>query len=266
MFVRLRRGTEYFVVDTEAGKVYANRTDARVVSRTDEPDAELAKHVLASARDYAGCYARAIPGTKTLDDEFHVRGPLTQAEQMALDDGCDIPVERAALQLHLDFFDPDLDGWITLGDNYRGLRGLGFNRFAALLKTLLSALFFGHARDAFAIDVTRFNDRRYASTGIYDADGRIGRARLDPLLAKFDQAGGRLSFDAAKELTRAGLVSRGQFRSLFAVCGRMNGGEEVITKEQFGGLFDGSLLWRAASMTDHSGRRAKWLQTAAHVG
>ena len=68
-----------------------------------------------------------------------------------------------------------------------------------------------------------------------------------------------------KELTRAGLVSRGQFRSLFAVCRRMNGEREFITREQFIGLFDGSLLWRAASMTNSAGRRAPWLQPAAHL-
>jgi caleosin-related protein len=263
MFVRLRRGSEYFVADTEAGKVYANRNNAAVVSRTDEPDAELAQHVLASAGKYAGCYARAIPGTKTLDDEFHVRGPLTQAEQMALDDGCDIPIERTALQLHLDFFDADLDGWITLGENYRGWRGLGFSGWAASVKALLSAFFFGKLRHAMAIDTTRF--RRYPSTGIFDEQGRIDEEKLKKCLQPFDAADGQLSFDAAKELTRAGLVSGGQFRSLFAVCRRMNGNREIITKEQFRGLFDGSLLWRAASMTDHSGRRAKWLQPAAHV-
>jgi hypothetical protein len=37
----------------------------------------------------------------------------------------------------------------------------------------------------------------------------------------------------------------------------MNAGSNAVTKAQFVGLFDGSLLWQAASLPDNAGRRAR---------
>ena len=264
--LRLRRcdTRTYFVVDTAKAEVYADRDERGRAGRADVPDAALAALALASAREYEEYFARAVPGTRTPDGEFDVRGPVPPAEQAELAVGGDIPVERAALRLHLDFFDPDLDGRITLAENYCGWRGLGFARLAALWKTLLSALLFGRIGTAMTIDIARFDDKRYAgSTGIFDREGRLDEARLGAYLAEFDLAGGRLSFDETIALLdrncAKGMVSRTQFRSLFNVCQRLNGNAKVITKAQFSGLFDGSLLWRAASMTDNAGRRAQWL-------
>jgi hypothetical protein len=203
-----------------------------------------------------------VPGTKTPDGRFFVRGPLTQRERAALEAGGDVPTERPALKLHLDFFDPDLDGRITLGESYRAWRGLGFSRFDAAVKTLFSALFFGWP----AIEIDRIGARRHAGTGIFDRQGAIDEARLAPYLAQFDAAGGELRFgqvfDLLERHSPKGVVSRAQFGSLFAVCKRQNGNRDVITKTQFNGLFDGSLLWQAASTPNSAGRRARWLQPA----
>lgn len=274
MFLRLRdcdTGT-YFIVDTTAGKVCADLGNRGSVGWAGEPDATLASGALESARRYEECFARAVPGTDTPDRKFHVRGPLTQAEQAALAQGREVATERPALQLHLDFFDPDLDGWISWSENYGGWRGLGFSRLAALLKAFLSALLFGQlgATRFMAIDITRLTPKRYASTGIFEAQGGIDNARLQMYLAEFDAAPGeRLSFEQTIALLQKhspdGIVSRSQFRSLFDVCRRLNGNAEVITKAQFRGLFDGSLLWHAASMTNNAGRRAPWLQPSADL-
>ena len=173
--------------------------------------------------------------------------------------GREVRPERTALELHLDFFDLDGDGKITLKENYRGWRALGFSRFKAALKALFAALFFG-----FRIDIDRIANRRYASSGIFRKDGGIDEARLAPYLAEFDDAGGELGFaqalSALERHSDPGMVSRAQFRSLFAVCRRMNAGRGVLTKAQFAGLFDGSLLWQAASMPNNAGRRARFLQ------
>lgn len=265
MHIRLRdcATRTYFVVDTTARTVYADLKERGAVGRGDEPDAALVERALASASDYAQYFARAVPGTKTPDGKFFVRGPLTQAERAALEAGGDVPTERPALHLHLDFFDPDLDGRITLGENYRAWRGLGFSRFGAAVKTVFSALFFGWP----TIEIGRIGAKRYASTGIFDRQGGIDEARLAPYLGEFDDAGGELSFEQVFDLLQRhspkGVVSRLQFRSLFAVCKRQNGNREVITKAQFTGLFDGSLLWQAASTPNDAGRRARWLQPAS---
>jgi hypothetical protein len=245
MFLRLRHleSGKYFVIDVASGTVYAG-------------DFALAERALASAREYAKRFARAVPGNLTLDGAFEVRGPVTRAEQAELAAGRPIPQERTALQLHLDFFDLDLDGSIALAESFAGWRGLGFALFPALLKTALSAIFFGRAAR-----------RRYSgTTGIFDAQGRIDGARLREYLAEFHAAGGSLSFEDTIALlnrkSARGFVSRRQFGSLFEVCRRLNNAE-IITQAQFKALFDGSLLWRAASMTNRAGRRARWLQPAA---
>jgi Caleosin related protein len=252
MQIRLRdchTGT-YCVVDTNERKVYGDGL---------APD--LVERALASASDYMGYFVRPVPGTATPDGKFLVRGGLNQGEVAALAAGRQVRPERTALELHLDFFDLDGDGTITLAENYRGWRALGFSRFAAALKAFFAALFFG-----FRIDIDLIARRR--SSGIFRKDGGIDQDRLAAFIAEFDAGGGgELGFEqvraALKKHSTGGIVSRGQFSSLFAVCKRMNGGRSVITKAQFVGLFDGSLLWLAASMTDNAGRRARWLQSAS---
>ena len=265
MHIRLRdchTGT-YYVVDTMARAVYADRDDSGCINRTQRTDPALAERALASASEYAEYFVRAIPGTRTPDGNFSVRGPLAQAEARQLEAGDDVPSERDALRLHLDFFDADLDGRITLTENYRGWRALGFSRLGAVLKSLFAALFF-HGP---TIEIDRIAAKRYSGSGIFDRKGGLDEVRLAPYLAEFDGACGELSFDdlfaALDRYSSAGVVSRQQFRSLLAVCSRLNGNRNVITKAQFIGLFDGSLLWLAASMTDNAGRRARWLQPAS---
>jgi len=266
MQIRLRErdtGTVY-VVDTTARTVCADLEERGRVSLADRADLRLAERALASASEYAEYFVRAIPGTRTPDGKFFVRGALTRAEAAELAAGREVPTERAPLRLHLDFFDPDLDGRITLAENYRGWRGLGFSRFAAALKALFSALVFGGP----TIRLDRIRSQRYGGTGIFDRKGRIDEARLAPYLSEFDAAGGELGFEqvfeALERHSTGGIVSRLQFRSLFAVCRRMNGDRSVVTRTQFVGLFDGSLLWLAASMPDNAGRRARWLQPASN--
>jgi hypothetical protein len=266
MQIRLRdcETRTYFVVDTTARTVCADLEDRGRVSLADRADAGLAERAHASASEYAEYFVRAIPGIRTPDRKFFVRGALTQAEAAEFAAGREVTTERAPLLLHLDFFDSDLGGRITLAENYRGWRGLGFSRFAAALKVLLSALFFGGP----TIRIDRIRSQRYAGSGMFDRKGAIDEARLAPYLHEFDAAGGELSFEqvfaALDRYSTAGMVSRGQFRSLFALCKRLNANRSVITRVQFVGLFDGSLLWRAASMTDNAGRRARWLQPASN--
>jgi hypothetical protein len=253
----------HYIVDTTARTVCANLEEGPRVSRADAVAPALAERALAAAKEYEEYFVRAIPGTRTPDGKFFVRGGLTRAEAAALVAGRDVQAERTALALHLDFFDADGDGRITFMENYRGWGALGFPRFTAALKAFLAAIFFG-----FRIDIDRIASRRYPSSGVFRPGGGIDEARLAPYLAEFKHAGGELTFAqvraALERNADPGMVSRGQFRSLFAVCRRMNAGRSVITQAQFEGLFDGSLLWLAASMTNNAGRRARWLQPASN--
>lgn len=241
-----------FIVDLAAGKVYADRHERRSIGSEDEIRGDAAERALKSAQQNAELFELAIPGNTTFDGKFHVCGALTRPERLAFDGGERVPSERPALLQHLDFFDRDLDGKITLAESYGGWRRLGFSRPGALWKTLTAALLLGSVGARMAIELARVGGKRYAGgTGIYDAAGRIDRGRLDAYLAAFDAAGEPLSFDEMVALLQQhsvkGAVSRAQFRSLFSVCKRLNRGRKVVTREQFIGLFEGSLLWLAAA-------------------
>jgi hypothetical protein len=266
MDIRLRdcdTGTHY-IVDTTARTVCANLEESPRVSRADAVAPALAERALAAATEYEEYFVRAIPGTRTPDGKFVVRGGLTRAEAAALAAGRDVQAERTALELHLDFFDADGDSRITFMENYRGWRALGFSRFTAALKAFFAGIVFG-----FRIDIDRIASRRYASSGVFRPGGGIDEGRLAPYLAEFKDAGGELSFAqvraALERNADPGPVSRGQFRSFFAVCRRMNAGRNVVTRAQFVGLFDGSFFWQAASMTDKAGRRARMLRAKAKL-
>ncbi len=258
--LRERASQAYFIVDTESGKVYADKNGDGRIHAEEEVAGAKASDLLASARAYKRLFDEPVPGNRTPDERYDVRGPVTQEEQKQLATGGAVDAERSALLLHLDFFDADLDGKITASENLAGWKRLKFGTAGALVKTGMSAAVFGRVREGMAIDVESIGAHRYASTtGIYDAAGRIDHARLDEFLAAFDTAGRPLSFDEVivllDRMSAKGTVSRGQFRSLFSVCKVLNKGAEVITREQFRGLFDGSLLHLAAATTDSEGKR-----------
>ena len=247
---------EFFIVDLAAGCVYGRTTPQAHVERENEIRGEAALPIVQSALRYHAISQLAIPGDKTPDGRFEVRGPLSRKEREHFHAGGSVPAERAALLLHLDFFDRDLDGRIGLFENYRGWRRLGFGRLTAARKTALSAALFGWA-SGFAIYVDRLQAKRFGgNTGIYHASGSINPLRLDQYCAEFRVKGGKLDFDEVIALLRrnaaSGFVSARQFKSLFEVCQRLNNGARVVTEAQFRGLFDGSLLWAAESTTSRS--------------
>jgi hypothetical protein len=247
---------ELFIVDLAAACVYGRAAPKANVDRGNEIRGEAASPILQSALTYHATSELAVPGRKTPDGRFEVRGPLSRKEREHFHAGRGVPAERAPLLLHLDFFDRDLDGRIGLFENYRGWRRLGYGRLAAARKTAFSAALFGWA-SGFSIYVDRLQGKRFAgNTGIYDASGSINHLRLDQYCAEFRAKGGQLDFDEVMALLRrnaaSGFVSARQFKSLFEVCQRLNNGARVVTEAQFRGLFDGSLLWAAESRTSRS--------------
>lgn len=246
-----------FIVDSAGGKVYADQDDEGQVGAGQEVRGDLARRALESAAEYREYFEVAVPGNATPDLRYKLRGRLTQAEHDQLNAGEKVSTERTALQLHLDFFDHDLDGRITLAENYVGWRRLGFSRLGALVKAVESGLVFGwrHWGTIRVKGIERYQD----ASGIYDKNGSLDEARLKVYLAEFDARRRPLSFDEVIALLdqhgAKGKVSRHQFGSLFEVCARLNNGEKVVTRAQFRGLFDGSLLWLAASTPRNDGRR-----------
>jgi hypothetical protein len=117
-----------------------------------------------------------------------------------------------------------------------------------------------------ARDVSTSQPRRMTdSTGIYDANGNVRQDVLNQYLDAFGpQRNSALNEDQVvavlvkqtKKATKKGAlgfvehaydneVFKLQFKSLFDLCEKING-KRTVTREQFSGFFDGSLLYMAA--------------------
>lgn len=192
-------------------------------------------------------------------------GRLNKVEaQRFHDDARGVPSVRTALERHLDFFDEDTaDGRITIGENWRGWRRLGYGFFRSLIGTIGAAFIFGRIVNRFAIDIARIGEKRsHSSTGLYDHNGEVNEVVLAACMDEFRKTtpGGHVSQDKALEIVaeRArppGSVSIRQFKSLFDLCSRLNRNQKVITERQFEGLFNGYLLHLAGSIPDTKGQR-----------
>lgn len=250
------------VVDAASGRAWQDRDGDGKVEIGEELKGPGQRAAAKAAGEIETYFVAPIPGTTTPDGDFEVRGPVSPAEAAAFAAGVALPVERSALKQHLDFFDGDRDGKMTLKESYEGFRAVGFSPVKAGVKAFMAGMIFAGPTKKGTVDVEgiAYGKRYASSTGIFDAHGRLNEAKLAEYTAEFDKAGGRMSFDDVLKLLNkkaaAGTVSKGQFKSLFTVCEKLNAGGKYVTTEQFRGLFDGSLLWRAASITDASGRRA----------
>jgi len=253
----------YLVEDCE--RVYTNRDGDPLLHK--DTAADPSRHPVAELRGAAKFFDEyflaPFSGLATNDGRFLSRGRLNSREAKQFNAGEGIRGRRLALAEHLDFFDQSpADGMITVRENFFGWRALGFGLFRAALQTLLSSVLFGRVADGFAIDIDRISEKRKGgNTGIYDANGEVDPPRMQLFLDDFDRAtkeAGTLSI--SQEEARAiierraslGMVSSGQFRSLFKVCERVNNGR-TITREQFQMLFEGTLLVYAASYPGRDG-------------
>lgn len=173
-------------------------------------------------------------------------GNVNAVERAELDRPQGTAAIRPLIQEHLAFFDPSGSGFITVADNYRGWRRLGFGILQASLQALGASLVFGWPR-AGTIEIGRIQRvRPSGASGIYDAQGQVDQTKLDELLAQLPgEASHEQFWQALDSQFSLGRVPRRQFKSLLRVCQRMNG-RPTITPDQVRWLYDGSLLWKAA--------------------
>lgn len=177
---------------------------------------------------------------------------------------------RTALQKHVDFFDTNRDGRITLAETYTGLRRLGVDvlRSAAFASVIHGALGPVTSRAlTLDIDTARIQFARHGSdTGIYDKHGRFSPSRFRALFDRHDRAGnGALG---ARELSRmfsrnrtdvlGHFGSRAEFGLLLEIAGEERDGRRVLTRERLGHFYNGSLFYTlaeevAARRTWHAG-------------
>src|SRR5262245_41095022 len=178
-----RDTNRHFIV--AEGEVYADRERVRRICREDrisEPLDGVSPEVLREAATYfTELYEMPSESTPNIDRSIRSAGLLSTLEIQKLQtDARGVPVVRTALERHLDFFDCDsFDGRITVRENWRGWRRLGYGFFKALFGTIGAAVIFGRIRDRFAIDIARINEkRRPKSTGLYDSNGQVNETLL----------------------------------------------------------------------------------------
>lgn len=249
-------GHHYVVKD---GQVYGDLDgDGRIGKQeklSQDPPGTSIEALTSAARYLADYFEEAHPGTKSADGKLKSAGPLNQKELRAFEDGgAGIAAKRRDVWAHLDYFDgKSRDGTVGLAENFAGWRALGYGLVRSALGSAASAVIFGAARSGFAVDVEAIQARRPKRvTAVYDREtGNIDPARLESFLAAFDEKGGTLTHEelaqVLKEKADLGLVPKQQFKSLFELTLRMNG-EKTVTRSQFEGLYDGSLLYLAAEL------------------
>jgi peroxygenase len=165
---------------------------------------------------------------------------------------------RTALQKHVDFFDADHDGQITLADTYQGLRrlGLGAMRSAAFAGVINAALGTSTSgAPSLTVDVEHIHSGKHGSdTGVYDRNGRFSLPRFRRLFDRFDvdrddalddEELGRLF--AGNQTDLAGhLGSRAEFGLLLGLAGQDRKGKRVLTRERLERFYNGSLFYQLA--------------------
>lgn len=165
---------------------------------------------------------------------------------------------RTALQKHVDFFDTNHDGRITLADTYRGLRRLGLGAlrsagFAGVINAALGPSTSGAA--SLTVDAGRIHAGKHRSdTGVYDDGGRFQLARFRRLFARFDaDRDGALDGEDLARLyagNRTDLIghlgSKAEFGLLLELAGEDRGGRRVLTRDRLERFYNGSLFYQIA--------------------
>ena len=204
---------------------------------------------------------RRNPGRRPTGAEGAGR-PLPPAPRSAPNSGA-----RTALQKHVDFFDVDHDGRITLSDTYSGLRrlGLGAARAAAFAGVINTALGWSTSgAPSLTVDAERIQAGKHRSdTGVYDKNGRFSLPRFRRLFARYDADGdgaldgeelARLCADNRTDLI-GHLGSKAEFGLLLDIAGEDRGGKRVLTRGRLHRFYNGSLFYELAE--EVSTRRAR---------
>ncbi len=164
--------------------------------------------------------------------------------------------DMTALQRHVSFFDFDGDGYITVGEDYRGLRALAIDpvssaAFAVAINGGLGTSTMGYP--SLTISLWNIDGGIHGSdSGIYDADGNFVPAAFERLFDEWDRngSGGLDPVElAARAVDDADLwdlfgvtASAAEFGLLFAVAAE----DGELTRERMRGFYDGTLFYDLA--------------------
>jgi peroxygenase len=164
--------------------------------------------------------------------------------------------EMTALQKHVSFFDYDGDGYVTLLEDYRGLRALGIDpvsasAFAFAIQTGLGTSTMGYP--SLTISLWNIDAGIHGSdTGIYDSEGNFVEEEFDLLFDQWDLDGSdgldpiELAARAVDDAELGDLfgvtASAAELGLLFAVAAE----DGELSRDRMRGFYDGALFFDLA--------------------
>lgn len=196
-------------------------------------------------------------------------GPTTTPSKPAADpapaSAPKAPIDRTTynqLQRHVDYFDGNRDGMITIKETRQGLRDLGIGPIQSFFSSLVINLgLAGKTGHKTEIEVANIHKAKHDSdTDIYNADGTFSAAKFEELFDLYDKNKSG-SMDAtefttmrnAKKETKVGAFAASQefglLASFTADKQEIVGGKEVnaLSRKQLEEFYEGSLFFRLAA-------------------
>ena len=171
--------------------------------------------------------------------------------------------DRTALQKHLDFFDQNKDGYVTVSESARGLSSLGIPSYKAwpgafVVNSVIGTMTYGYPSTT--IDTSRIARAKHeGDTGVYDTQGKFVQAKFDELFTTFDVDGdGALNgpeIEALLTRNRKGdfgaALARLELPVLLKVAGEdKQVGDDtvrVLSRERLQEFYDGTLFYDIAA-------------------
>lgn len=164
--------------------------------------------------------------------------------------------EMTALQRHVSFFDYDGDGYITVVEDYRGLRALGIDpgsasAFALAINGALGTQTMGYP--SLTISLYDIDAGMHGSdSGIYDGEGNFVPEQFELLFDEWDLDGSdgldplELAARAVDDAELGDLfgvtASAAEFGLLFAIAAE----DGELSRDRMRGFYDGSLFYDLA--------------------
>jgi peroxygenase len=161
--------------------------------------------------------------------------------------------EMTPLQKHVSFFDYDGDGYITVLEDYRGLRALGIDpgssmTFAFAINGALGTSTMGFP--SLTVSLYGIDGGVHGSdTGIYDSQGRFNELQFERLFADWDrndsggldpvELAGRAVDDADLGDLFGVTASAAEFGLLYAVAAE----DGELTEDRMRTFYDGTLFY-----------------------
>ncbi|MFT4976971.1 MAG: peroxygenase [Myxococcota bacterium] len=181
--------------------------------------------------------------------------------------------ERTALQLHADFFDVDVDGFVEWTETYTRCRALGFSTVTSsgLASAINLALGSTTGGSTWTINLDNIEAGIHGSdTGIYDADGDFVPSAFEAIFSRYDADGDDAISDTEIDALYSGqftdltgsLASKAEFGLLFDIageerevelpcswfCDTYTDTEVVLTRATMTAFYDGSLFYTVAGL------------------